>query len=93
MTDVIDIIDQKQLKFEERIQSNIQVMVGTLTGCPAKPGQTTAAIAAMQDKNQATNSKIIAVLEQMKVTLSKIQAQISLATAKKSVPSVSEINK
>lgn len=93
MANVMDVIGQRQLRSEERIQGNIQAITSTLKDVQQNQARAQEQITAMQDKNQQNNSKMIAVLQQMKVTLSQIQAQIGPAAAGRSAPSSSEINK
>jgi predicted nucleic acid-binding Zn-ribbon protein len=92
MANIMDVIGQRQLRSEERIQGNIQTIVDTLKDVQQSQTRVQEQITSMQDKNEQNNSKIIAALEQMKATLSQLRAQINSLSPAKSAPS-SEINK
>lgn len=92
MANIMNVIGQRQLRSEERIQGNIQAIISTLKDVQQNQARVQEQITAVQDKGQQNNSKMIAVLEQMKVTLSQIHAQIRPAVVRKSASS-SEINK
>ncbi len=94
LANIIDVIGQRQLRFEERIQNNIQAaMVDTLKDVRQNQAGLQEQIAAMQDKNQVNNSKIIDTLEQMKATLSQIRAQVSSLSPVKNASISSETKK
>ena len=93
LTNLVEVIGQKQIRSEERIQENIQMIVGTLKDVHQNQARLQEQIAALQGKNQETNSKIIAALEQMKETLSQMRAQISPLPPMKNAPSPPEIKK
>ncbi len=93
LTNLVEVIGQRQIRSEERIQENIQMIVGTLKDVHQNQARLQEQIVAMQGKNQETNSKIIAALEQMKVTLSQMQTQISPLPPMKNVFSPPEIKK
>ncbi len=92
LANLIDVIGQRQLRSEERNQDNLQMMVGTLKDVQQNQARLQEQLTLLQDKSQETNSKVIAALEQMKITLSQLQAQISLLSPGENTPS-SEIKK
>jgi hypothetical protein len=93
LTNLMEVIGQRQIRSEERIQENIQMIVGTLKDVHQNQARLQEQIVALQGKNQETNSKIIAALEQMKVTLSQMREQISQLPPMKNVSSPAEIEK
>jgi len=94
LANIIDVIGKRQLRFEERIQNNVQAaMVDTLKDVRQNQAGLQEQIAAMQDKNQVNNSKIIDALEQMKATLSQIRAQVSSLSPVKNASISSETKK
>jgi septal ring factor EnvC (AmiA/AmiB activator) len=92
MANIMDVIGQRQLRSEERIQGNIQAIVDTLKDVQQSQAAVQEQITSMQDRNEQNNSKIIAALEQMKATLSQLRAQINSLSPPKNASS-SEINK
>ncbi|OHB61114.1 MAG: hypothetical protein A2167_08090 [Planctomycetes bacterium RBG_13_46_10] len=77
MANFMDVMGQRQTRSEERIQENIQAVVGTIRDFHQNQARMQEQILAMQSKTQETNSKIVSTLEQMKVTLTQMHGQIS----------------
>jgi predicted nucleic acid-binding Zn-ribbon protein len=92
MANIMDVIGQRQLRSEERIQGNIQSIVDTLKDVQQSQAAVQEQITSMQNRSEQNNSKIIAALEQMKATLSQLRAQINSLSPPKNASS-SEINK
>jgi hypothetical protein len=93
MTNLINVIGQRQIRSEERIAENIQAVVGAIKDLHQNHAGMQEQIIAMQNKDQDNSSKIIAALEQMKVTLSQMQTQISSLSPAKNMPNNQEEKK
>ena len=78
LTSIIDLIGQKQLKFEERLQSDVLATADTVSAIQRDQAKLQGQIADVQNSTKALNS-IMADLDRLKALLSTRLSEISAA--------------
>lgn len=77
LTTLIEAAGQRQVKFEEKIQTNIQMITDTLNAVKQKQDKLQDQIADVKNNTEVMRSNMITTLEQLKAALAQIRSQIS----------------
>lgn len=91
MANVIDIVGQKQLKFEEKILIDIRAIAGVVNAIEQKQAMLQSQVGDVQSNTQAMRDSMIAVLKQLRSELSRISSELGSATGTEEGGSAAEV--
>jgi len=90
---IIDIVGQKQLKFEEKILTDIRAIGGAVDAIQQRQAKLAEQVGGVQNNTDQMRESMIAVLKQLRSELSRISSELGSAKPGEAGASVSEAQK
>jgi chromosome segregation ATPase len=90
---IIDIVGQKQLKFEEKILIDIRAISAAVDAIQQRQAKLAEQVGGVQNNTDQMRESMIAVLKQLKSELSRISSEVGSAKPGEAGASVSEVKK
>jgi len=88
---IIDIVGQKQLKFEEKILTDIRAIAGAVDAIQQRQAKLAEQVGGVQNNTDQMRESMIAVLKQLRSELSRISSELGSAKPGEAGASVSEV--
>jgi chromosome segregation ATPase len=88
---IIDIVGQKQLKFEEKILTDIRAIGGAVDAIQQRQAKLAEQVGGVQNNTDQMRESMIAVLKQLRSELSRISSELGSAKPGEAGASVSEV--